>query len=678
MATLNLQVAASANDYVSGSTLTATVLNLTPQSGFRFTEASELAGTALSAATLQFYFDDRIGSPTYRIYGHKATTSAAFSAGEVVGDRPKTTAYVEWAPTSITGWITTPDLSAVVQEVANQEGWDGNLTFILRNMSTGGPYIKVRAYDYAGNAHGAKFAATYSYSGSADFTLSLEASAEGYVPPRASFDLGLSMLVRTRSPIPHSGNGSAITGTVTTPTGVTYPVTDTPSCKWSVKGGPVTAEFDLGERDDLLRSEVRLFDESGIGWHGWVWDAPKDGRVTAIGSAAPLSMTKRAAYYCDTSVNDYRADVTAGSLSTNVEGEYVRILADKGRADYRYFGGIAFKEVPATNKCRLTFSWTRPDTNWEIRGLAYGVGTSQVAAGSGLSGTATLNATDTDIVAVLLQAYCTGTTSYSADGAYVSFYNIKYYGVERDGTLLTTIRPDTVLTDCIGRLPSWAFPADSEWLSWIEASSVTVEPLTFEETTDTEKVSEAVKYDSMDYLWASAYRGMEQRFVPVYTARETTPSLALDLSRVAHDFTEADMEALASRVLVKYHDADGRSKSLIRTDTDESHYLVRIGCVMDAEITVDTTSATIAAAMGDLALAEMGASTARGSVKTTYLRSANGSPLTLSDARCGSMLDLGERTSRVTAMERKGASVSLTFDDEPYRLSTTLAQLSKR
>lgn len=530
--------------------------------------------------------------------------------------------------------------------------------------------------------------------GAVDFTESDTLEVTGSADPQVSFTDADTLYVRARLPIPHIGNGSALTGCVTTPTGVSVPSTSPLNAKWSVKGGPLSAELQATQRDDLLLSEVRLFDESGLGWHGWVWDAPKGNTLTALGSAAPLSMTKNRSLYCDTEQfsweqspwYDPQDPLYQPAPQWTWGGGSLRGVWLPGES---YATQSRIEVISKLPKSQFTdfiisFDWARNHTSSSIRLLAevpdessvYGYTYTTVAEVSGagdLTGTYVGAINVAGMTRLVCQMYGFTNASPMVDGYSMRVWDMKLYG---EG--ITTIRPDTVLTNCVGNLPTWAFPSGSNWLSWIEESSVSVEPFTPEWKSDAEVVQEVVTYDDMDYYWAARFVGMEQRFVPVYTDRETAASLSVDLTKVAYDFTESDMESMASRVLVRYHDSDGRSKSLFRTDTDESHYLVRVERVMDAEISADTSSDSLAQSLGDLALAELGASTARGTVSTGYLRTAHGAAVPLSEALSGRLVDLGERVSRISSVERRGAQVNLSLDSEPYRLATTLARMSKR
>lgn len=487
----------------------------------------------------------------------------------------------------------------------------------------------------------------------------------------------------------HSGNGAAITGCLTKHVGVPVPTTSPLEASWSVKGGPVQASFEVTDTDDLLMGETRLFDENGLGWHGWVWDAPRKGKVTAIGSAAPLSITRRAVYYAHTATSDYEPailtwDTTANPEMPQIDGSNIVFPLTNVGHDYKYTAVtnpqmyLVKLTIPATRELYVTFSWSRPSTDFELYAVARDtegddVSWSQSAGSGNLTGTGTLTVTAAshDIVTVFFSMATTNTYELAA-ATHGKFYNIVVYGT---GTHPVT--PQFVIKDCVGDLPAWAFPTSTAWLSWIEDSAVTIEPLIFEESSDITKIDEAIKYDSMDYFWGRAFVGMEQRFVPHYQTRETVASLSVDLTRSEGEFTESDMETLASAIVVNYRDAAGEPKTVTVTDTDETHYLVRMGITACTDMSADTSSDALATSLGELALAELGASTARGTVSTGYVRSAIGCPLPLAAVRCGAVLDLGERTSRITGMDRSGSMMKLTLDNEPYRLATKLAQMSK-
>ena len=109
--------------------------------GIRFRDILIPSGATITSATIQFTVDEADDEPTsVLIYGELSPDAAAYT--DATGDitaRPRTTAVVEW--NDIPNWDTagtagpdqlTPDLSSIVQEIIEQEGWNGNaMAFII-------------------------------------------------------------------------------------------------------------------------------------------------------------------------------------------------------------------------------------------------------------------------------------------------------------------------------------------------------------------------------------------------------------------------------------------------------------------------------------------------------------------------------------------------------------------
>ena len=134
----------------------------TPQiCGVRFLNVTIPMGVTINSASIQFTAKANAGDPTIDIYGDLSVDAAKFTlADDDLSGRDATTASVDWS--SIPAWTggevySTPDLTAIIQEIVNQGGWvSGNVMAILlentglsgvRNAqagnSTNGPILTV-------------------------------------------------------------------------------------------------------------------------------------------------------------------------------------------------------------------------------------------------------------------------------------------------------------------------------------------------------------------------------------------------------------------------------------------------------------------------------------------------------------------------------------------------------
>jgi len=109
--------------------------------GLRFLNVAIPAGSTITAATLELYFNGILqGSPTTRVHADDHDNSAAWgnttnTATGRPGYRTRTTAHVHWtygAWGSTPGWKTSLSLVAVIQEVIDRAGWaSGNALSLM-------------------------------------------------------------------------------------------------------------------------------------------------------------------------------------------------------------------------------------------------------------------------------------------------------------------------------------------------------------------------------------------------------------------------------------------------------------------------------------------------------------------------------------------------------------------
>ena len=129
--------------------------------GFRFENFNVPQGATITSAVLymtQYPYSSKT-SMGVTVYGDKSTNSAAFSSGDQPHERPSTTATVAWtfpAP-AYEATITSPQLSAIVEEIVGQGGWSAGspLTLLVQGNN---PAVDQRNRVYSYNADPAKAA----------------------------------------------------------------------------------------------------------------------------------------------------------------------------------------------------------------------------------------------------------------------------------------------------------------------------------------------------------------------------------------------------------------------------------------------------------------------------------------------------------------------------------------
>lgn len=91
-------------------------------------------GATIVAAEFQVYVDGTdVDSPRVEIHGELAPNPPVFSAApENISARPKTLASVNWSEDDVgDGWVQSPSLVSVIQELVDQETWMPNQHMVL-------------------------------------------------------------------------------------------------------------------------------------------------------------------------------------------------------------------------------------------------------------------------------------------------------------------------------------------------------------------------------------------------------------------------------------------------------------------------------------------------------------------------------------------------------------------
>jgi hypothetical protein len=136
--------------------------NVSYETGLRFDGITGLTKqvSKITSAKIKMRRDWKsTGTPNIRIYGEDTDTAATYSNRADWDGRTQTTAYVDWAPDTDeeTGWIYSPELKDIVQEIIDRAAWDeATMAFMFTdNSSSADTLLAIRSYDYTGNADGA-------------------------------------------------------------------------------------------------------------------------------------------------------------------------------------------------------------------------------------------------------------------------------------------------------------------------------------------------------------------------------------------------------------------------------------------------------------------------------------------------------------------------------------------
>ena len=101
--------------------------------GFMWASVTVPKNATITAAYIQLYTLDTRNNILGHIYGDAADNSSNFASTHTLWNRTKTTANVAWNVTGLAvGYVNSPDISSVIQEIVNRAGWSsGNNMSIL-------------------------------------------------------------------------------------------------------------------------------------------------------------------------------------------------------------------------------------------------------------------------------------------------------------------------------------------------------------------------------------------------------------------------------------------------------------------------------------------------------------------------------------------------------------------
>ncbi len=122
--------------------------------GFRFTNVTVPYKATIAAASVAWYCEN--GDSRYPsgcdVYMQAADNPPTFQDNHKwLVSRATTTNYGGFSDTTVTGWVSSTDISAAVQEVVNRAGWvSGNAMCVLTVAPAGGPGspVTVRMWDF--------------------------------------------------------------------------------------------------------------------------------------------------------------------------------------------------------------------------------------------------------------------------------------------------------------------------------------------------------------------------------------------------------------------------------------------------------------------------------------------------------------------------------------------------
>ena len=480
------------------------------------------------------------------------------------------------------------------------------------------------------------------------------------------------------------------------------------------EGGAVSARVRCRierHRDRLIDATVRIVPPKGLPWIGRVARA-QGGRgvydLTCTGAQADLARVLMGPLlYCDTRTSEWNertAYSRAGStMQAQVQGPYLAIGMAGGTYPANAYNGLS-RRVPATSGESVTFEWYRPTQYLELTlhtataapgisstGVEYETASLNLVwsrAGDGAGGTSgAVSATlapaagyDTFDM-LLLQARFT--TERTLPGSSVRFSDMKVYGV--DGVSSPTA--PTVIRDVCDRLPAWVLPEGDEYREYIDATDTTaIEPFVVDHTASAlDVISDIAAFRDRDFSFSPRLIGGRYVPVPVYEARDTTPSYVCHADDLDGPIAGGGIETLADAVRVSFSDADGRTRYIDVIDDSEDNYLSTIGRSQHSRLGVPTASATTAELMGQRYLQSRRRQRVIGTPTLSKpihdMAGAEVLPCQIERGRWIRVHGTQEGTidARISETTKTGAMrVRMSLDDTPTGLDAALAMLTVR
>ena len=178
MTTINKQISLGTDDCreINDTTFDGTATTVTagysdPDSNdaaFRWQSLNIAQAASITSAKLSLYLTSSPGTFSANIRGIDEDNTATWSAGSRPSQRTKTTATINANEANWNNWVNDAwvdiDITSVIQEIIDRGGWAANnaLAVVIENTASSGYIWGVfRAYEYAGNVHGAKLDIVY-------------------------------------------------------------------------------------------------------------------------------------------------------------------------------------------------------------------------------------------------------------------------------------------------------------------------------------------------------------------------------------------------------------------------------------------------------------------------------------------------------------------------------------
>ncbi len=458
----------------------------------------------------------------------------------------------------------------------------------------------------------------------------------------------------------------------------------TESEQWVSKeqGGWHEGTFTVRDLPEHLRAElsgaaVTLHGQSRPAFMGRVLQASGN-TLRCQGWYQDLNESEAGGVYSTAAVTDWR-EIQQTNRDTNIQTQnevgILRFLWTKGNAyGANAYQGVVLDLPQSATVARLSFDYARYNqSDYAVKvytGVYDPASTSgdsytfterysQPTTSGGTTGAITLDLTSYGAFdAVLILALNAVSVTPGADTAY-TITNLRY----TSGGLTAPVTADALLGELLDTMPA------PPTLRELTATSDDITDFRLDAGASAlEATSKLLAMGDSLFAFKPRIRGGAWEPGAVFAPRPTVPAYSVthDGTSVIAEIEPVDWSRMASSVRVRYRTLDGRSVSLVVTDTDPTHYLVARGRVKPVSIDVDTTSATVAQAAGEAYLAAVaGVEPVSGTV--TIVGNAAGIPHT--DIEPGELITVAIPGRTVTARIREvaysGSKAVLTLNNTP-------------
>lgn len=146
--------------WVNGVSEPLMILDSGNWGGLRFENIRIPQGAKIESAYLEIRIDYR-DDPAAYIYSQASDSAPDFSDQGPQG-RPRGSSYVRWQASDVgQGWVDTPDLKDLVQEVVDRSGWRSGNAIVFLWWPTSGSRLRVRQWDYDSGGSAARLYVQY-------------------------------------------------------------------------------------------------------------------------------------------------------------------------------------------------------------------------------------------------------------------------------------------------------------------------------------------------------------------------------------------------------------------------------------------------------------------------------------------------------------------------------------